>query len=153
MKTFKTIFTIIIIAFISIKTTAQNKQDKIRYAIEMADKEYKDIIRYNMNFTESETNAFWPILNEYLTKKDEVFAKEVNIFLTDYSKLSARGAENILKRMNKSEKELRALKNKYFKKIKKHLPIKKYLRFLQIDHYIEVARDFKLSSQMPLVRE
>lgn len=151
-NTFKIVALIFSIGMFPLNSNAQNKQEKIRYAIEKATEEYKDIVRQNMNFTIAETNSFWPLLNQYLVQKEEIFAKEVNLFLTDSQKLTDKGAANFIKRMQQSEKDLSRLKNKYFKRIQKKLPAKKFLRFLQIDHYIEVARDFKLSSQIPLVK-
>lgn len=151
-NTFKILAFVFSISLFPFNSNAQNKQEKIRYAIEKATEEYKDIVRLNMHFTTAETNSFWPVLNQYLLQKEEIFAKEVNLFLTDSRKLNEKGAANFIKRMQQSEKDLNRLKNKYFKRIQKKLPPKKFLRFLQIDHYIEVARDFKLSSQIPLVK-
>lgn len=131
---------------------AQNTQEHIRYAIELADIEYKDIVRFNMNFTKQESDAFWPILNDYLHKRDEIFNKEIHLFLKDYDKLNDRQAEQFMNTLLKYDDQMERLQKRYFRKIMKVLPAKKFLRFNQIDHFIETARDLKQAYNMPLVK-
>ena len=152
MKTLKSLLIIAIISLTSFTSKAQNKQDQIRYAIELADEEYKDIIRFNMKFTETETSAFWPLMDGYLKDRDEVFAKEVNLYMTDYSKMTNEKAEVFIKKILKSEGKMKRIKDSHFNKISKVLPAKKFLRFMQVDNFVEAARNFKLSSQMPLIK-
>lgn len=148
----KSILTITLSFLFGLNITAQNKQDKIQYAIELANEEYKNLIRFNMNFSEGETSKFWTVLNEYLNDKNKVLAKEVTLFTKDYNKMNNEEAEDFMEEMFKYEKKSNRIKTKYFGKIRKILPAKKFLRFVQIDNYIETARNFKISSQMPLVR-
>jgi hypothetical protein len=131
---------------------AQNTQEHIRYAIELADIEYKDIVRFNMNFTKQESDAFWPILNDYLHKRDEIFNKEIHLFLKDYDKLNDRQAEQFMNTLLKYDDQMERLQKRYFRKIMKFLPAKKFLRFNQIDHFIETVRDLKQAYNMPLVK-
>ncbi len=152
MKTIKLTLVVVAILVSNLSLHAQYKQEEIRYAIELADNEYKDLIRYNMNFTKKESDAFWPILNEYLNKRDEIFNKEVNMFLKDYTKLNNEQAKDFLNKLLKYDDQMDRLQKKYFRKIMKVLPAKKFLRFNQIDNFIETARDFKLSYDLPLVK-
>ena len=152
MKTIKLTLVCIFSILFSQSIFAQNTQEEIRYAIELADIEYKDIVRFNMNFTPQESDVFWPILNEYLHKRDEIFNKEINLFLKDYGKMNNAQAEQFMKSLLKYDDQMERLQKKYFRKIMKVLPAKKFLRFSQIDHFIQTARDFKLSYNMPLVK-
>lgn len=152
MKTIKLTLVCILSLMLSQSILAQNTQEEVKYAIELADAEYKDFVRYNMNFTKQESDAFWPILNEYLSKRDEVFNKEVNLFLKDYTQLNNEQAKAFMSKLLKYDNQMDRLQKKYFKKIMKVLPAKKFLRFSQIDHFIETARDFKLSYSLPWVK-
>jgi uncharacterized protein Yka (UPF0111/DUF47 family) len=152
MKTLKLTLICILSLMLSQSVLAQNTQEEVRYAIELADAEYKDIVRYNMDFTKQESNDFWPILNEYLNKRDQIFNKEINLYLKDYTSLNNEQAKDFLKKLLKYEKQMDRLQKKYFKKIMKVIPAKKFLRFVQIDDFIETARDFKLSYSLPLAK-
>lgn len=152
MKTIKTTLVIIAILISNLSLHAQYKQEDIQKAIELADKEYKDIIKYNMDFTKQESAKFWPILNEYLNKRDDIFKNEVNMFLKDYTKLNNDQAKKFLNKLLKYDDQMDRLQKKYFRKIMKVIPAKKFLRFNQIDNFIETARDFKLSYDLPLIK-
>ncbi|MCL7752139.1 hypothetical protein [Polaribacter sp. Z022] len=136
----------------NLTTKGQNIQDNILKAIEIADNEYKVIVSNNMEFTKIEATYFWPLLDEYLNKKEKILNKEINMFLHDYTKMNEKEATVFLKNILKYDKQKIRLQKKYFRKIMKVISAKKFLRFNQIDHFIERARDFKLSYNHPLVK-
>ncbi|SIQ21156.1 hypothetical protein [Maribacter ulvicola] len=152
MKTLKVSLVVLVVLLSNLNILAQNKQDEILYAIELADEEYKDIIRYNMNFSESETVEFWSKMNDYLAERKEAFTEEVNFYVTDYSKMTDEEVKKLTKKMTHAEEKKKRIKDKHFSKIRKILPSKKFLRFVQIDYYLEAARNFNISSQMPLIK-
>jgi|GEM_PF-2799843 len=152
MKTFKNLLTLACFFALCYNLTAQNIQDRMRFSLDLANQEYKDVVRFNMGFTEEETAEFWPIINKYIAEKDKLISDDVDLFALDFTQLDGFEAEIYVKRVLAHETKLQKIKNRHFKKIRKLLPPSKFLRFLQIDDFIETARDFMVSSQLPLAR-
>jgi hypothetical protein len=116
--------------------------------------EYKNIIIQNMVFSDAEAEAFWPIFNEYMTKKSANLDKNLEIlkdYAEHYDDLSDEKIEDLLKAS--FEQRTERLKNRkgYYKSLKKVLDVRKSAKLVQIDSQINTLFDFQLASQIPLI--
>jgi len=119
----------------------------------MTDK--KTVYAGNLELTDAESRAFWPIYDEYESKTkvvDDKFIALVNDFAAKYDTLTDTDAAAMLKTKLQLEKDRMALKQKYTQKIAKVLPAVKALRYAQLETRIEnmIRRD--VYSLIPLAR-
>ncbi len=94
----------------------------------------------NLDMSDSESRAFWPIYGEYemkLKKVDDEFLALVNEFAEKYDTLNETDATRLLKTKMRLEKERMDLKQTYTRKIAKVLPPVKALRYAQVETRIE----------------
>ncbi len=154
MKKMKKIILVITLLIGSYTVHAQNKEDLVKYTVDMAATEYKQLLRFNMSFTEKETKEFWKLMDTYLLAQDELVSKHIKLTQTQLSskKFTDEEAEKYMKEMFKLEKKMETTKLSHFNKIRKVLPARKFYRFLQIDDYIETVRHLTIISDLPLIK-
>ena len=94
----------------------------------------------NLEMSDSESRAFWPIYGEYeakVKKVDDEFLALVNEFAEKYDTLNEADATRMLKTKMKLEKERMDLKQTYTRKIARVLPPVKAFRYAQVETRIE----------------
>ncbi len=96
------------------------------------------MITRELNLTPSEAEKFWPIYNEYLSKRDAILQDRcMNIYRIGVDSLSDKEAEKLADDNIIKEQKLVDLKKEYNQKFKSVLPGKKLLKLYMIE------RDFK----------
>lgn len=154
MKTLKSFILTISIFGMFGQTTAQELTEKqIHNAIELSNIEYKTFVSNTLTLSEAETKVFWEVINSYLIEKEQIWNEEIKLYSKDYTTLDDGSSKMFLKKNLKIDHKKKALKNKYFRKVRKVLKPKSYLRFIQIDHYIESARAYFISLQSPWIEQ
>jgi hypothetical protein len=125
-------------------------RDKIK-----ADK--KLLVATNMELTESEAKAFWPIYAEYQKDLQTINRRIVN--LLDSYAADARGktltddkAKKLIDEALAIEQSEANLKGAYAPKLSKVLPVKKVARYLQIENKIRAVVKYDLAQGVPLVQ-
>jgi hypothetical protein len=94
----------------------------------------------NLQLTDSESRAFWPIYDAYeaKTKKlDDEFLALVNDYANKYGTMNDADAKAMLATKMRIEKERMALKQQYTGKVAKALPPIKALRYAQLETRID----------------
>ena len=127
----------------------QIMRDKIK-----ADK--KLVVAANMELTESEAKAFWPVYDQYqkdLGAINERIVKMIKSYADAYNAKSMTddGAKKLTDEFVAIEKAETAMKESYVPKLSKVLPPKKVARYLQIENKIRALVKFDLAGQIPLV--
>jgi hypothetical protein len=127
----------------------QIMRDKIK-----ADK--KLVVASNMELTESEAKAFWPVYDQYqkdLGAINERIVKMIKSYADAYNAKSMTddGAKKLTDEFVAIEKAEAAMKESYVPKLSKVLPPKKVARYLQIENKIRALVKFDLAGQIPLV--
>jgi hypothetical protein len=100
----------------------------------------RSVYAANLNLSDSESRAFWPIYDEYeakVKKLDDRFLELVNRFAAEYDTLSDAAAAEMLEDKMAIEKDRMALKQTYTRKVAKVLPARKALRYAQVETRIE----------------
>ena len=128
--------------------------DEIEVMRSMAQTERKLVIAKNMNLTEAESEAFWPVYNEYHEKMRKVNDKRVKAIQElgrEWDTLSGERSQEILKDYLNFQEERLKLRKKYLKKFNKVLPPKKVTRYYQVENKLDIIFDYGLAGSIPLV--
>jgi len=125
-------------------------RDKIR-----ADK--KLVVAANMELTESEAKGFWPIYDQYqkdLQKLNQRIANLIESYADDYRKKSLTDdkAKKLIDEALAIDLAEANLKSGYAPKLSKVLPVRKVVRYLQIENKIRAVVKYDIASGVPLVR-
>jgi hypothetical protein len=110
----------------------------------MTDK--RAVFAQNLQLTESESRAFWPVYDEYegkAKKLNDEFLALVDDYAAKYGSISDADASAMLKKKMQIEKDREDLKQKYTKKVAGVLPPVKALRYAQIETRLDnmIRRD------------
>ena len=129
--------------------------DEIELTRSVIQTEKKAIVAANMQFTEEESRAFWPVYNEYqndLRKVNDKFVKLIEDYAESYLTLTNDEADDLLKESLDIEKERHELKESYMKKFKKELSSKLVARYYQVENKLETIINYEIAATIPLAR-
>jgi hypothetical protein len=127
----------------------QIMRDKIK-----ADK--KLVVASNMELTEAEAKAFWPVYDQYqkdLGAINERIVKMIKSYADAYNAKSMTddGAKKLTAEFVAIEKAETAMKESYVTKLSKVLPSRKVARYLQVENKIRALVKYELAGGIPLV--
>ena len=125
-------------------------RDKIR-----ADR--KLLVAENMELTESEAKAFWPIYEQYQNDLDKInqrIASLLDSYADDYRNKSMTDdkAKKLIDEALAIDKAEADMKSGYAPKFTKVLPARKVMRYLQVENKIRAVVRYELVSGVPLVK-
>lgn len=154
--------TVILIAFlavvvgISTPVLAQlNAQDNKELAMDAAEVGRKAIITTNVNFTEEESKAFWPIYNMYRRDIKVVNDKLLKLIVTykeNYENLSDEMAAELMTDAMDIEEDRMILRQVYVLDLVGILPMKKVAVLFQLESKIDAAVRYELAEMIPFVK-
>jgi hypothetical protein len=124
-------------------------RDKIK-----ADK--KLVVAHNMDLTEAEAKAFWPVYDAYqkdLQKINERLGKVIKEYADSWNNgaVSNEKAKKLLNEAFAIEEAELKLKRSYVPKLEKVLPGMKVARYIQIENKIRALVRMELAANIPLV--
>jgi len=123
-------------------------RDKIK-----ADK--KMLVAANMELTESEAKAFWPVYEQY---QNELFllrsrtVKLIKDYADAYETVSNDKAKKLLNEFMIIDSLGPKLRQAYLPKFRKVLPEVKVVRYYQIENKINAALMYELATNIPLMK-
>jgi len=125
-------------------------RDKIK-----ADK--KLVIAVNMELSESEAKGFWPIYEQYqkdLQKLNQRMLNLLDSYADDYRRKSLTDdkAKKLIDEATAIDQAEANLKTTYAPKLGKVLPVRKVVRYLQIENKIRAVVKYDIAAGVPLVR-
>jgi hypothetical protein len=135
---------------------AENKADPSNMEIlrEKIQADKKLVVAANMDLTEAEAKAFWPIYQEYqdgLTKINGRLGKLILEYAENVKSMTNETAKKLMKESMTIEKERLALKALYLPKFEKAVSAKKAVRYIQIENKIQAVVNYGLADSIPLV--
>jgi len=113
------------------------------------------IITQVMEFTEAEDAAFWPIYREYDAEMSKLGEERVALiaeYASNYSNLTDAIAEKMAATALDLEGRRQAVKAKCHDRVKKALSPRTALRFLQVEHQLQLLIDLQISASLPIVK-
>lgn len=171
MKEFKhhllltTVITACFLAFalVSLPVCAEEKksgnEDKATTNMEIirekikADK--KLLVATNLDLTETEAKAFWPIYEEFqtqLTQNNERVANLIMEYAENYKIMTAETAQKLLNESLMIEEKRLELRQLYLPKFHSALPAIKVARYYQIENKIQAILQYEFAEGIPLMK-
>jgi len=135
---------------------AQDKPaDNMQIVLEKIRADKKLFVAENMQLTEAESKAFWPVYDQY---QDELFllrtrtAKLIKDFSDAYEKMANETAKKLMDEYMTIETLGPKLRQAYLPKFRKVLPEVKVVRYYQIENKINAVLIYELAKNIPLVK-
>jgi hypothetical protein len=133
----------------------EKSSDNMQIVVEKIRADKKLLVAENMQLTEAEAKAFWPVYKQY---QDELFllrtrtAKLIKDYADAYETMTNTTAKKLLNEYVAIESLGPKLRQAYLPKFRKTLPEVKVVRYYQIENKIQAALIYELAAQIPLVK-
>jgi hypothetical protein len=135
---------------------AQDKPaDNMEIVKEKIRTDKKLFIATNMQLTESEATAFWPVYEAYQAELGKLRDREIKLiekFAASYETMSDDVAKNLLDDSLSIDSDHQKLRQSYLAKFRGVLPDAKVARYYQIESKIDAVLEYELAKRIPLVR-
>ncbi len=145
----------ILLMLLAAPAWAQQAADQIEVTRSVAEAERKMIVSKNLKLSEAESEAFWPVYNQYREDIRKVNDKRVALirkFASEFYTLDDDRAEGLMKDYLDFQEEHVKTRRSHVKKFSKVLPARKMFRFYQIDGKLNVIVDFELARSIPRIQ-
>ena len=146
---------VMIIGFAGSAAAQNTPADNMDIVKEKVRTDKKLFIATNMQLTESEAKAFWPIYEGYQSKLDKLVdrkGKLIEKFAANYETLSDDMAKSLLDTDLNIDSDYQKLRQFYLPKFRGVLSDKKVARFYQLESKIHAVIEFELARTIPLVQ-
>jgi hypothetical protein len=123
-------------------------QEKIK-----ADK--KLFVGDNMQLTEKEAKAFWPVYDSYqkdIGKLNDRLLKLIDEYAQNYETMTDQTAQSLTNKYLALESERVKLLQSYLPRVSKAVGSKKAARYMQLENKINAIVRFELAANIPLVK-
>lgn len=142
----------------ALATTTAYAQD-VNSFIEMLRSDVKTekraIITAAMEFTEQQAAAFWPVYRDYELELDKLgdarFAL-IKDYAENFETMTDVKAQELTEKSLKFQQDRLKIKEKYFKKFAKVMPVPMAAKFMQLDNQMQLLIDMQIASELPLVK-
>jgi len=135
--------------------TQDKSADNMEIVRSAARAEKKKLVAENMQLTQSEAQAFWPVYDSYqneLRQLNDRSIKLIEDYAKNYQTMSDSMARTLLDEFLAVEADHVKLRQAYVANFMQALPPKKVARYYQLENKIDAVIDFDLARQIPLVR-
>jgi hypothetical protein len=150
--------TVILLFAMAPYSKAQDKPaDNMQILADKVKADKKLVVADNMDLTEAEAKAFWPVYDSYqkdLQKINRRIAGVIESYAADFKgkTLTDDKAKKLINEAVAIEQAEADLKGNYAPKLAKVLPVKKVARYLQIENKIRAVIKYQIASGVPLVQ-
>jgi len=135
---------------------AQDKPaDNMEIVKEKIRTDKKLFIATNMQLTESEAKAFWPVYDAYQVELAKLRDREIQLigdFAANYRTMSNDVAKNLLDDAMAIDSDHMRLRQSYLLKFRGLLPETKVARYYQLESKIDAVLEYELARKIPLVQ-
>jgi sugar diacid utilization regulator len=111
------------------------------------------IITEMMEFSEKDNAAFWPIYRDYDAEMSKLGDERVALieqYAKNFDSLSDATADSLATKAIDLESRRRAAMAKCYDRVKKATSSKTALRFLQVEHQLQLIVDLQISASLPI---
>ncbi len=144
-----------VVAMVIPAISQEKPSDNMQIVREKVRADKKLLVAENMQLTEAEAKAFWPVYDQY---QDELFllrarsAKLIKDFADAYEKMNNDTAKKLLDEYMTIESLGLKLRQTYLPKFRKVLPDVKVVRYYQIENKIQAALVYEAAANIPLMK-
>ena len=155
-NTFFMIVLILSMLFFVGTVAAQDKPgDNMQILLEKARADKKLLVATNMQLTDAEAKAFWPVYEKYQAELFLLRARTMNLiknYSDNYDTMTDATAKKLLDEMMTIETLRGKLARAYLPKFRAVLSDRKVARYYQIENKINAALYYELAAGIPLVK-
>jgi hypothetical protein len=144
-----------IVAMVAPALAQDKPADNMEIVLEKTRADKKLLVAENMQLTEAEAKAFWPVYDQY---QDELFllrsrtAKLIKDYADAYDQMTNDTAKKLLDELMIIEGLGPKLRQAYLPKFRKVLPETKVVRYYQIENKIQAALFYEIAANIPLMK-
>ena len=112
------------------------------------------IIADTMQFTDTESTAFWPVYRDYARDQQVIGDDRVQLikdYAQNYDSLDDNKAKDMVQTMINVEDRTLNLREDYWPKFMKALGAKRAAKFYQVDNRITLLINIELAANIPLI--
>lgn len=135
---------------------AQDKSaDNMQILLEKVKADKKLLVAENMQFTEAEAKAFWPVYEKYQSELFLIRARTLKLikdYAAAYEEMTNSTATKLLDESMTIEELRLKLAKTYLPQFRKVLSDAKVVRYYQIENKINAALYYELAANIPLVK-
>ena len=130
--------------------------DNMQILIEKIRADKKLFVAENMQLTDTEARAFWPVYEKY---QDELFLQRsriknlIEVYAENYDNMTDEIAKKLLDEHSSIEESRLKLQDAYLPKFRQILPDIKVVRYYQIENKINAALMYEIAARVPLIPE
>lgn len=145
------------VALVAPAAYAQTAVDDVEITRSDIQADRKALVAANMELTETESAAFWPVYDAYRLEMKKVEDRIVKVIL-DYAaayrndSLTDEQASALVKEHLAAKQAEAKVTASYQKKFEKVLPAKKVARFYQIENRLDLIVEMAAATEIPLVK-
>jgi hypothetical protein len=146
----------VLLCSVTLPVLAQDKPaDTMQILREKIQADKKLLVATNMDLTEKEAQAFWPIYASY--QKDlGLLNGRMLVLLQDFARtyqaMTDEEARKLVGEYLAIERDRVRQKQSYLPKLRQALPEKKVARYLQIENKVEAVIRYELAGKVPLIQ-
>ena len=149
------VLAITLIGFVGSVLAQEKPADNMELVKEKIRTDKKLFIATNMQLTESEAKAFWPVYEAYQAELGKLRDREIKLieeFAANYESMSDEVAKNLLDDSLSIDSDHQKLRQSNLSKIRGVLPDKKVARYYQLENKIEVVLRYEQAKRIPLIQ-
>ena len=147
---------VLLLCSVSLPVLAQDKPaDTMQIVREKIQADKKLLVATNMDLTEKEAQAFWPVYESYQKDLGLVNGRMLVLlqdFARTYQAMTDEEARKLVGEYLAIERDRVRQKQSYLPKLRQALPEKKVARYLQIENKVEAVIRYELAGKVPLVQ-
>ena len=157
LRTGMVVVMVLALVGLAVAVAAQDKPaDNMQIMKEKVKADKKLLVASNMQLTESEAKAFWPVYEDYqkdLMGINQRIGKLIESYAADYraNTLTDEKAKKLVDELVAIEQAEAGLKASYVPKLSKVLPMKKVARYMQVENKVRAMVKYELAGAIPLV--
>jgi hypothetical protein len=145
----------LIVTFGGIAAAQDKAADNMELVKQKVRADKKLFVAENMELTEAQGKAFWPIYESYQADREKIFARMVKLIETyakNYETMSDEMAGKLLEEWMAIDTDELQLRKSYLPKFRKVLSEIKVVRYYQIENKINAIGSYALAAKIPLFK-
>jgi hypothetical protein len=114
-----------------------------------------EIISRNMQFTEEQSKAFWPVYRNYAHDQQAIGDQRVSLikdYAANYDHIDDTQAQSYIKRAFQFDEDNLKLRRSYESKFEKAIGAKQTAKFYQVDNRLSLLVNLQLAALLPLIK-
>lgn len=139
-----------------VNSFSQNVDDYVQMLKSNVQSDRIAIITQTMNFTDEQSEIFWPIYSDFsneLSKLSDKRISNIKDFAANYDSLTADKANELINNSFDFQKDRLDLNKKYYKKFSNALGPIVAAKYMQLERLIQLIIDVQISANLPFAKK